>query len=61
MNDAIVEFLEAEGFHGHEDVGTLLPEYTCSPEEVAHTIEYLLDNGFVHGEIVNVNGGMQLQ
>lgn len=61
MNDAIVEFLEAEGFHGHEDVGTLLPEYTCSPEEVAHTIGYLLDNGFVHGEIVNVNGGMQLR
>lgn len=61
MNDEIVEFLEEEEFHGHENVDTLLPEYACSPEEVAHTVEYLLDNGFVHGEILNVNGGMQLR
>lgn len=61
MNDEIVAFLEREEFHGHENIGTLLPEYACPPEEVAHTVEYLLDNGFVHGEIVNVNGGMQLR
>lgn len=61
MNDAIVDHLESEGFHGHENVDTLLPEYACSPEQVAHTVEYLLDNDFIHGEIVNVNGGMQLR
>lgn len=61
MNDEIVAFLEEEGFHGHENLDTLLPEYACSPEEVAHTVEYLLDNGFVQGEIVNVNGGMQMR
>ena len=61
MNDEIVEFLEYEGFHGHENIGTLLPEYACSPEDVAHTVEYLLENEFVHGEIVSVNGGMGLR
>jgi 3-oxoacyl-[acyl-carrier protein] reductase len=61
MNDEIVSFLESEGFYGHENLGTLLPEYACSPEEVAHTVEYLLDNGFVQGEIVSVNGGMGLR
>ncbi len=61
MNDEIVAFLEAEEFHGHENIGTLLPEYACPPEEVAHTVEYLLDNEFVHGEIVSVNGGMGLR
>ena len=61
MNDEIVAFLEEEGFHGHENLDTLLPEYACSPEEVTHTIEYLLDNDYIQGEIVNVNGGMQLQ
>lgn len=61
MNDEIVAFLENEGFHGHENLGTLLPEYACSPEDVAHTVEYLLENRFIQGEIVNVNGGMQMQ
>lgn len=61
MNDEIVEFLEREEFHGHENIDTLLPEYGCAPEEVAHTVEYLLENGFVQGEIVNVNGGMQMR
>jgi 3-oxoacyl-[acyl-carrier protein] reductase len=31
------------------------------PEAVAHTVEYLLDNRFVHGEVVNVNGGAQFR
>ncbi|MCH7660208.1 MAG: SDR family oxidoreductase [Euryarchaeota archaeon] len=61
MNDEIVEFLEHEEFHGHENIGTLLPEYACSPEDVAHTVEYLLENEFVQGEIVSVNGGMGLR
>jgi 3-oxoacyl-[acyl-carrier protein] reductase len=61
MNDEIVEFLEREEFHGHENIGTLLPEYACSPEDVVHTVEYLLENRFIQGEIVNVNGGMQMQ
>lgn len=61
MNDEIGAFLADQEFHGHEDLGTLLPEYACEPAEVAHTVEYLLDNGFVHGEIVSVNGGMQMR
>lgn len=61
MNDEIVEFLEHEEFHGHENIDTLLPEYACSPEDVAHTVEYLLENEFVQGEIVSVNGGMGLR
>ena len=61
MNDAIVEYLEAVEFRGHEDLDTYLPEYACQPEDVAHTVEYLLENEYVQGEIVNVNGGMQFQ
>jgi 3-oxoacyl-[acyl-carrier protein] reductase len=43
-----------------------LPEPTLEndaavPKAVAHTVEYLLDNQFVHGEIVNLNGGAQFQ
>lgn len=61
MNGAIVEYLETIEFRGHENVDTHLPQYACSPEEVAHTVAYLLENEYVQGEIVNVNGGMQFR
>ncbi|NKE37984.1 SDR family NAD(P)-dependent oxidoreductase [Natronococcus sp. JC468] len=61
MNETILEHLEAVEFRGHEDLGTHLPEYACQPEDIAHTIEYLLENDHVQGEIVNVNGGMQFR
>ncbi|MXR50891.1 SDR family NAD(P)-dependent oxidoreductase [Halovenus sp. WSH3] len=59
MNDDILAYLESVDFRGHENVDTHLPEYACEPEAVAHTIEYLLENDYVQGEIVDVNGGMQ--
>lgn len=59
MNDDIVEYLESIDFRGHENVDTHLPEYACAPEEVAGSVEYLLENGYVQGEVLKVNGGMQ--
>ncbi|WP_248517906.1 SDR family NAD(P)-dependent oxidoreductase [Salinarchaeum laminariae] len=61
MNDDILGFLEEIEFRGHENLDTHLPEYACDPADVADTIEYLLGNEYVQGEIVNVNGGMQFQ
>ena len=61
MNDEIISYLETIEFQGHENVDTYLPEYACQPEEIAHTIEYLLENEYVQGEIININGGMQFQ
>jgi len=61
MNDDILAYLESVDFRGHENVDTHLPEYACQPDDVAHTVEYLLDNDYVQGEVVNVNGGMQFQ
>ena len=61
MNDDILAYLEAVDFRGHENVDTHLPDYACEPEAVAHTVAYLLENDYVQGEIVNVNGGMQFQ
>lgn len=61
MNDEILTYLEQIDFRGHENVDTHLPQYACNPEAVAHTIEYVLENGYIQGEIVNVNGGMQFQ
>jgi 3-oxoacyl-[acyl-carrier protein] reductase len=61
MNDDILAYLEAVDFRGHENVDTHLPEYACAPETVAHTVEYVLENDYIQGEIVNVNGGMQFQ
>jgi len=61
MNDEIVSYLESVDFRGHENVDTHLPRYARSPGTVAHTVEYLTDNDFVHGEVVNVNGGMQFR
>lgn len=61
LNDVILEHLEAIDFLGHENLDTHLPEYACQPEDVAHTVRYLLENEYVQGEIVNVNGGMQFR
>lgn len=61
MNDTILEYLEAVDFRGHENVDTHLPEYACQPEDVAHTVEYLLENEYIQGEVINVNGGMQFR
>jgi 3-oxoacyl-[acyl-carrier protein] reductase len=61
MNSTIVEYLESVDFRGHENIDTHLPDYACQPEDVAHTVEYLLENKYIQGEIVNVNGGMQFQ
>ena len=61
MNSVIVEYLESVDFRGHENIDTHLPEYACQPETVAHTVAYLLENDYIQGEIVNVNGGMQFQ
>lgn len=61
LNDAILDHLEAVDFRGHRNVDTHLPEYACQPEAVAHTVAYLLENEYVQGEIVNVNGGMQFR
>lgn len=61
MNGEILEYLEAVDFRGHENIDTHLPEYACQPEDVAHTVRYLLENDYIQGEIINVNGGMQFQ
>jgi 3-oxoacyl-[acyl-carrier protein] reductase len=61
MNDEILEYPESVGFRGHENVDTRLPQYACEPETVAHTVEYLLENDYVQGEVLNVNGGMQFR
>lgn len=61
MNDDILAYLEEIEFHGHENVDTHHPQYACEPEDIAHTIEYILENAHIQGEIINVNGGMQFQ
>jgi len=61
MNDEILAYLEAIEFRGHGNLDTHLPAYACEPETVAHTVRYLLENPYVQGEVVNVNGGMQLR
>lgn len=58
LNDEIVDYLEREEFRGHENVDTHLPAYACDPDAVAHSVEYLLDNPYVQGEVLSVNGGM---
>jgi len=60
LNDVILEYLEAIEFHGHENVDTHLPEYACSPADVADSVRYLIDTEYVHGEILEVDGGMHL-
>ncbi|MFC5971654.1 SDR family NAD(P)-dependent oxidoreductase [Halomarina salina] len=61
LNDDIVAYLEAQGFHGHENVDTHLPEYACTPETVADAIAFLVGNDYVHGEVLALNGGMQFR
>ena len=61
MNDVILAYLESTEFRGHENLDTHLPEYACEPAAVAHTVAYLLENDYVQGEIVNVNGGIQFR
>lgn len=61
MNSTIVGYLESIDFRGHENIDTHLPEYACQPEDVAHTVTYVLENNYIQGEIINLNGGMQFQ
>jgi 3-oxoacyl-[acyl-carrier protein] reductase len=60
MNDEILAYLESIEFRGHENVDTHLPEYACEPSAVAGSVAYLLDNEYVHGEVLEVDGGMGL-
>ncbi len=57
-NSAVANFERTTGDGGAEP---LLPSGVAAPAEIAHTVEYLLDNEYVHGEIVNVNGGVQFR
>ncbi|GGL63492.1 SDR family NAD(P)-dependent oxidoreductase [Halocalculus aciditolerans] len=61
MNDDIVDYLGEREFHGHENVDTHLPTYACEPAAVADAVTYLVDGDYVHGELLNVNGGMQFR
>ncbi|SFR63414.1 SDR family NAD(P)-dependent oxidoreductase [Halogeometricum limi] len=61
MNGTIVDHLESTEFLGHENVDTHLPEYACSPADVAESVRYLLDSSFTHGEVLSVNGGMHFR
>jgi len=60
MNDEILAYLESIEFRGHENVDTHLPAYACEPADVADSVAYLLDNEYVHGEVLDVDGGMGL-
>lgn len=60
LNDEILDYLERIAFHGHENVDTHLPEYACAPSDVADSVRYLLDSEYVHGEILEFDGGMHL-
>lgn len=41
-----------------EKLSTLTPlGRVARPEEIAHTVIYLLENGYVSGEVVDVNAG----
>jgi 3-oxoacyl-[acyl-carrier protein] reductase len=60
LNDVILDYLESIEFHGHENVDTHLPEYACEPADVADSVRYLIDNEYVHGEVLEVDGGMHL-
>ncbi|ARS88421.1 SDR family NAD(P)-dependent oxidoreductase [Natrarchaeobaculum aegyptiacum] len=61
LNDDIVDYLESVDFQGHEEIDTHLPQYACQPDDVAHAVEFLLENPYVQGEILSVNGGMQFR
>jgi len=36
-----------------------LPAYG-EPDEIAHTVQYLMENDFVNGRNIEINGGMRL-
>jgi 3-oxoacyl-[acyl-carrier protein] reductase len=57
-NEAVAAYGDATG---RPSPGPALENGAAVPDAVAHTVEYLLDNQFVHGEIVNVNGGAQFR
>ncbi|MDJ1431310.1 SDR family NAD(P)-dependent oxidoreductase [Halostagnicola sp. A-GB9-2] len=61
MNDEIVDYLESVEFRGHEGIDTHLPQYACEPDAIAHSVEYLIENSYVQGEVLCVNGGMQFR
>ncbi|MEZ3145383.1 SDR family NAD(P)-dependent oxidoreductase [Halobaculum sp. MBLA0143] len=61
MNDEILTYLESVDFRGHENVDTHLPQYACEPGTVAHTVEYLLENDYIQGQVLPVDGGMQFR
>lgn len=61
LNDAILGHLESTGFRGHENLDTHLPEYATTPETVADAVAYLVGAEYVHGEVLNLNGGMQFR
>lgn len=60
LNDVILEYLESIEFRGHENVDTHLPSYACTPADVADSVRYLIENEYVHGEVLEVDGGMHL-
>ncbi|ELZ57161.1 MULTISPECIES: SDR family NAD(P)-dependent oxidoreductase [Halorubrum] len=60
LNEVILDHLESIEFRGHENVDTHLPEYACDPATVADSVRYLIENDHVHGEILDVDGGMRL-
>ncbi len=60
LNDVILDYLEGIEFRGHENVDTHLPEYACEPADIADSVRYLIDNEHVHGEVLEVDGGMHL-
>ena len=60
LNEAILDHLKSVEFRGHADVDTHLPEYACEPATVAHSVAYLLENDYVQGTVLSVDGGMGL-
>lgn len=61
LNDEILEFLESTEFRGHEGIDTHLPSYACEPNDVSHAVQFILENEYLQGEIIALNGGMQFR
>ncbi|WP_224337494.1 hypothetical protein [Haloprofundus halobius] len=63
IGSAVVESLSETdvAFSSLTDGEAVVPEYACSPEEIAGAVRYLLDSSFAHGEILTVDGGMQFR
>jgi len=60
LNDIILDHLEAIEFRGHENVDTHLPEYACDPATVADSVRHLIETDHIHGEVLEIDGGMHL-